>query len=93
MGSGSRQSPWIGSLATRVDVETLEALYREPLRALIQPGPSSPTDDEFKCNCARGNAAVSSTGEVYPCIATPLRAGNIRERSFVEIWNESPVSR
>jgi len=80
-----------GSLATRVDLATLESLYREPLRALLQPGTATPTDDEFKCNCARGNAAVSSTGEVYPCIATPLRAGNIRERSFVEIWNESPV--
>jgi radical SAM protein with 4Fe4S-binding SPASM domain len=80
-----------GSLATRVGPEDLEALYQGPLRSMIRPGPADPTDDEFKCNCARGNAAVSSTGEVYPCIATPLRAGSIRERSFVEIWNESPV--
>ncbi|MBI3858198.1 MAG: radical SAM protein [Planctomycetes bacterium] len=80
-----------GSLAGRVDHETLEALYRKPLRPLIKPGPAEPTDDQFKCNCARGNAAVSATGEVYPCIATPLRAGSIRERSFVDIWNESPV--
>jgi radical SAM protein with 4Fe4S-binding SPASM domain len=82
-----------GSLATRVDHETLEGLYRGPLRSLIRPGNADPTDDEFKCNCARGNAAVSSTGEVYPCIATPLRAGSIREQSFIEIWNESPVFR
>lgn len=82
-----------GSLDTRVDAATLEALYRNPLRSLIRTGPAQPTDDQFKCNCARGNAAVSSTGEVYPCIATPLRAGNIREHSFVEIWNDSPVFR
>jgi radical SAM protein with 4Fe4S-binding SPASM domain len=80
-----------GSLSTRVSADEIEALYRDPLRFLIKPGPVEPTDDQFKCNCARGNAAVSSTGEVYPCIATPLRAGSIRERSFLEIWKESPV--
>jgi radical SAM protein with 4Fe4S-binding SPASM domain len=82
-----------GSLATRVDADVLEALYAGPLRSLIKPGPAEPTDDEFKCNCARGNAAVSSTGEVYPCIATPLRAGSIRESSFIDVWNDSPVFR
>lgn len=82
-----------GSLSTRVDPETLAGLYRGPLKSLVRPGPADPTDDEFKCNCARGNAAVSSTGEVYPCIATPLRAGNIREQSFVDIWKDSPVFR
>jgi radical SAM protein with 4Fe4S-binding SPASM domain len=80
-----------GSLSTRIDPDQLEALYRDPLRFLIKPGPAAPTDDQFKCNCARGNAAVSATGEVYPCIATPMRAGSIRERSFLEIWKDSPV--
>jgi radical SAM protein with 4Fe4S-binding SPASM domain len=80
-----------GSLATRVEPEALEALYRGPLQSLVgAPGPE-PDDDGFKCNCARGNAAVSATGEVYPCIATPLRAGSIREQSFPEIWASSPV--
>lgn len=82
-----------GSLATRVDAGTLAALYRGPLRGLVGKGKSDPTDDEFKCNCARGNAAVSSTGDVYPCIAAPLRAGNIREQHFGEIWTRSPVFR
>ena len=53
-----------GSLATRVDPATLEALYRGPLRERIGVGEADPTGDEFKCNCARGNAAVSATGEV-----------------------------
>jgi len=82
-----------GSLGTRVDPGTLEELYQGPLNSLIG-GPLRPEsmgDDDFKCNCARGNAAVSSTGEVYPCIATPLRAGSIREQTFVEIWEKSPV--
>ncbi|MBV8878518.1 MAG: radical SAM protein [Planctomycetaceae bacterium] len=80
-----------GSLATRVDAEELETLYRGPLQGLVTGPRPEPADDDFKCNCARGNAAVSSTGEVYPCIATPLRAGSIREQSFGEIWERSPV--
>ena len=35
-----------GSLATRVDAETLESLYAGPLKFLIKPGPAEPTDDE-----------------------------------------------
>jgi radical SAM protein with 4Fe4S-binding SPASM domain len=80
-----------GSLATRVAPATLEELYKGALSHLVGEPRPEPTDDDFKCNCARGNAAVSSTGEVYPCIATPLRAGSIREQSFGEIWSGSPV--
>jgi len=83
-----------GSLETRVETPTLEGLYRGPLNHLVgRMKPESMSDDDFKCNCARGNAAVSSTGEVYPCIATPLRAGSIREQPFSEIWERSPVFR
>ena len=83
-----------GSLATRVDPPVLAELYQGPLRSqVLPPRPESMTDDDFKCNCARGNAAVSSAGEVYPCISTPLRAGSIREQSFGEIWETSPVFR
>ena len=80
-----------GSLGTRVDPATLEALYRGPLRERVGVGKADPTDDEFKCNCARGNAAVMSSGDVYPCVATPLKAGNIREGGFLKVWKESPV--
>jgi len=83
-----------GSLDTRVDAAALEDLYKGPLSGFVGPmRPENPGDDDFKCNCARGNAAVSSTGEVYPCIATPLRAGSVREQPFGEIWGTSPVFR
>jgi radical SAM protein with 4Fe4S-binding SPASM domain len=81
-----------GSLAQRVDPAQLRAVYAGPLRDLLDgPGNPDPSDDEFKCLCARGNAAVMATGDVYPCIATPLKAGNVREQPFPTIWKESPV--
>ena len=82
-----------GSLEDRLAVEEMEALYRGPLRGMIVENAAEPDDDAFKCNCARGNAAVASNGDVYPCIAAPLVAGNVRERTFGEIWRESPVFR
>ncbi len=82
-----------GSLSTRVDAGMLAELYRGPLRGLAGGPRPEPGDDDFKCNCARGNAAVSSTGDVYPCIATPFRAGSLREQPFGTIWESSPVFR
>jgi radical SAM protein with 4Fe4S-binding SPASM domain len=82
-----------GSLDHRVDPGELEALYRGPLRPLLGPTGDAPGDDGFTCNCARGNVAVSATGEVWPCIAAPWSAGNLRERGFREIWEDSPVFR
>ena len=77
----------------RLGPAALEALYRGPLQPLLTRGDPDPSDDDFKCNCARGNAAVSSSGDVWPCIAAPVPAGNIRERRFGGIWNDSPVFR
>jgi radical SAM protein with 4Fe4S-binding SPASM domain len=81
------------SLETRVDEAQLEALYRGPLRPLLEKGNPNPSDDQFKCACARVNGAVSATGEVYPCIGAPVRAGSIREQPFSEVWRNSPVFR
>jgi radical SAM protein with 4Fe4S-binding SPASM domain len=81
-----------GSLDTRVDGEQLEALYRGPLQPLVRLGPAREvTEESWACNCARGNCAITARGDVLPCISVPLVAGNIRERSFAEIWTSSPV--
>ena len=81
-----------GSLAARIDGPQLEALYRGPLRPLLPPGRRPPPPAEtFNCNCARGNCAISATGEVYPCISVPWSAGNVRDLPFAEIWRGSPV--
>ncbi|NYT01810.1 MAG: radical SAM protein [Methanosarcinales archaeon] len=38
-----------------------------------------------------GFAFVSRSGDVYPCGYLPAKAGNIREQSFQDIWEDSPV--
>jgi len=79
------------SLDLRLDRGELLALYRGPLRTLLDP-PDCHRDapDSVQCSCARSVVAIASNGDVYPCIGAPMRAGNIRERPFAEIWRDSP---
>jgi radical SAM protein with 4Fe4S-binding SPASM domain len=79
------------SLATRLDEEQLRALYRGPLRDLVPKTERKLTEESFPCNCARGNCAISATGDVTPCMSVPWVAGNVRERRFIDIWRYAPV--
>ena len=87
----SRHDGTSGSLAMRIDQEQLDALYRGALRDLLPGGGRPITEEAFPCNCARGNCAISSRGEVYPCVSVPWSAGNIRKQPFIDIWHGSPV--
>jgi radical SAM protein with 4Fe4S-binding SPASM domain len=45
----------------------------------------------MQCSCALQSCAITATGDVYPCINAPMKAGNIRDASFQEIWDNSPL--
>ena len=75
----------------RIDQAQLDSLYRGALRDLLPGGGRPITEEAFPCNCARGNCAISSRGEVYPCVSVPWSAGNIRKQPFIDIWHGSPV--
>lgn len=47
------------------------------------------TEKSLQCSCARSVCGISSTGEVYPCIGAPIPSGNLREKSFADIWENS----
>jgi radical SAM protein with 4Fe4S-binding SPASM domain len=74
-----------------LDGPALERLYRGPLAEFVRP--SRRKDGRIACPCARSVCGIGSSGEVYPCIAAPLPCGNVRIRSFREIWRESPQLR
>jgi radical SAM protein with 4Fe4S-binding SPASM domain len=59
------------------------------------PGPAAPATtrddlDEPPCGASQNACYVSAYGDVMPCVALPLACGNIRERSFLDIWTSSP---
>jgi radical SAM protein with 4Fe4S-binding SPASM domain len=43
------------------------------------------------CLAGTGVCFVSHRGEVFPCGYLPVEAGNVRERSFQQIWQHSPL--
>jgi radical SAM protein with 4Fe4S-binding SPASM domain len=45
------------------------------------------------CLAGKSFVFVSRKGDVYPCGYFPLRVGNIREKNFIEIWENSPQLR
>ncbi len=88
----ARHDGTAGSLTARITAAQREQLCRGPLRPLLPRGPRpAPPAQDFACNCARGNCAISATGDVYPCVSVPWAAGNLRDQSFAEIWRTSPV--
>ncbi len=47
-------------------------------------------DDSFLCSAGKNLGGVNPFGDVYPCLQLPVPAGNLREKSFREIWSRSP---
>jgi radical SAM protein with 4Fe4S-binding SPASM domain len=84
----SRHDGSHSSLDMRLERKALERLYRGPLRKFI----AQDVEDKksVQCSCARSVCGISAFGEVYPCIGAPVPSGNLRERSFHDIWLNSP---
>lgn len=45
----------------------------------------------LQCSCARSVIGISSTGDIYPCVGAPLKAGNTRDEKIEVVWNNSTV--
>ncbi len=43
------------------------------------------------CGAGRIYAALQPNGDVTPCVFMPIRVGNVREKSFREIWDTAPL--
>jgi radical SAM protein with 4Fe4S-binding SPASM domain len=45
------------------------------------------------CLAGKNFVFVSRKGDVYPCGYFPLLVGNVRDRNFIDIWENSPELR
>lgn len=77
------------SLDDRVDRESLDRLFRGPLRHLLSHLPGTRTS--VQCSCARSVCGISAFGEVYPCIGAPMPSGSLRQHCFHDVWCDSPA--
>lgn len=47
-------------------------------------------DNSFLCSAGKNLGGINPFGDVFPCLQLPVVAGNLREKSFEEIWHGSP---
>lgn len=43
------------------------------------------------CQAGVGQGCITATGDIWPCVLLPISIGNIRERSFKDIWRSAEV--
>lgn len=88
-----------GVLSLNIDRATLREVFRDPTLAgdvekanAAPTGPLESVEASESLPCSAGHTAcyVSPYGDVYPCVQFPLPTGNIRETTFIDIWNNSP---
>lgn len=48
---------------------------------------------EIFCSAGQSMLSVTSDGNIYPCVALPLKVGNIAQQDVRDIWNLSTVGR
>ena len=62
------------------------------------PAKASGTDmaaafDNIPCSAGHNSLYISPYGDIYPCVQMPLPTGNLREKTFAEIWYGSAQMR
>ena len=78
-----------------LDREQMRAFLSDPVlaRELSQPVKCLPQKGEEICGTGRRTCLISPYGDLFPCGVHPIPAGNLREKSFQEIWTGSPLLR
>jgi len=80
-------------LGLGLDREQLRAFLSDPVlaREMAQPVKCLPQKGEEICGTGRRTCLISPYGDLFPCGVHPIPAGNLREKSFHEIWTGSPL--
>jgi len=86
-------------LDLNIDPEKLKSVFHDEslvgdVEEFCAPpsGPLAEADAFDTLPCSAGHTAcyVSPYGDVYPCVQFPLPSGNVREKTFADIWRNSP---
>ena len=84
-------------LRLRLASDSLRSVFQDPnlvgdVAAFCAPPP--PVDDDalegLPCSAGHTACYVSPRGELYPCVQFPMSCGNVREQTFLDIWQNSP---
>ena len=76
-----------------LDRDRMRAYFSDPVlsREFHEPVTCLPQKGEELCGTGRRTCMISPYGDIFPCGVHPIPAGNLREKSFHEIWTGSPL--
>lgn len=78
------------ALDLRISQAQLKEFYAFLFRKTkVDFGPYTQGNAEPLCGYGRKGGVISASGGLYPCIGVPISVGNLREKSFSEIWEDS----
>jgi radical SAM protein with 4Fe4S-binding SPASM domain len=87
----SRKDGDPGPLAVRVPEAELREFYSGPHFDCAEVrGADAPESDDALCAAGSRYCSITPSGDVLACNILPGSAGNVRDRSFREIWEHSP---
>lgn len=66
------------------------AVWRKQLAPMLDPPPEGAARQKQTCGPAVNGCCVDPYGNVFPCVAFRVPIGNIREKSFRELWYSPP---
>jgi radical SAM protein with 4Fe4S-binding SPASM domain len=82
----------VAPLAMRATAGELAAALSHPRMGLLgQALPEPRAGDAEPCAIARRTTKIAANGDVFPCPTWPEAVGNLRNRSFVELWSGGPL--
>ena len=61
------------------------------LGSAVSSGTESAAYEDLPCSAGHNSCYISPYGDVYACVQLPMAAGNLRSRSFAEIWRGAPA--
>lgn len=88
------------NLSVGITTEQLKTIYQEVgMKGLIlrnnvkikERDSQLPQGGSVICNAGRINGCISANGDVFPCPILRLKMGNVREKSFAEIWDTESI--
>jgi len=61
----------------------------ESLGSVSSSGVESSAYDNSLCSAGHNSCYISPYGDVFPCVQLPVPSGNLRQQSFLDIWERS----
>lgn len=81
-------------LRCHINDERLRCILSDPIFSMAsKPEPEEAYHgvfDSVPCGASHMACYISPYGDVYPCVQLPINCGNLKQKAFAEVWNNSP---